>query len=101
MRTDAEIIASNLMADSVALPAPPAALAANDALTYWKTARTRCGVVRRHAADRSFRYKHTGSVKSWQVHGKTMLTGGPILNIGEAKRRRGKRLLSRRAAAGS
>ncbi len=29
--------------------------------------------------------KHTGTIQSWRVHGRDMLTGGPVLNLGEAK----------------
>jgi hypothetical protein len=29
--------------------------------------------------------KHSGTIQSWRVHGKAIVVGGPILNLGEAK----------------
>ena len=77
-----EVVAANLTVDSVALPAPPAALAAGAAPILENGQDT---LRISSPAQEVIFDKHTGAVSLWRVHGKTILTGGPILNLGEAK----------------
>ena len=63
-------------------PAAPAAMAAGGALTAQDGADTLTvgNGLQKIAFNRS-----TGTIISWTVAGKTLLTGGPVLNLGEAK----------------
>ena len=76
------VIAFNLGAEGAALPAAPPALASGSALTTQDSPDTLSigSSVQQIAFD-----KHTGAIQSWRVNGKTLLTGGPTLNLGEGK----------------
>ena len=76
------VIAYNLAVEGAPLPAPPAALASGGALTTTDGAETLNvgNSVQRIAFD-----KRSGTIQSWRVNGRDILTGGPVLNLGEAK----------------
>ena len=76
------VVAANLAVDGAPLPASPAAMAAGGTLATTDGADTLR--VASDAQEIVFD-KHTGNIHSWRVHGKDMLIGGPILNLGEAK----------------
>ena len=75
------VVAYNLAVDGAPVPQPPPALAAGDALASQDSADTL------HVANNLQEIifdKHTGNIRSWRVHGKDLVVGGPILNLGEA-----------------
>ncbi len=78
----ASVIAFNLAVEGVPLPAAPAAMASGGALTLQNGPDTLTvgNSVQQLAFD-----KRTGTIHSWRVHGRNVLMGGPILNLGEAK----------------
>ncbi len=76
------IIAYNLAVAGTPLPAPPAALAAGDALTTQEGPDT---LSLRDSGQQITFDKHTGTILSWRVNGQDRLVGGPTLNLGEAK----------------
>ena len=75
------VVAYNLAVEGAPVPQPPAALAAGDALTSQDNADTLR--VANNLQEIVFD-KHTGTIQSWRVHGKDIVVGGPILNLGEA-----------------
>ena len=78
----ASVIAFNLAVAGIPLHAAPAALASGGALTVLDGPDTLSvsNSVQQIAFD-----KHTGTVRSWRVHGQDRLQGGPTLNLGEGK----------------
>lgn len=76
------IIAYNLTTEGAPRPEAPAALAAGGALTVQDGPET---IAVRNAIQQITFDKQTGSVRSWRVNGKDVLTGGPVLNLGESK----------------
>ncbi len=76
------VVAFNLASEGAPLPEAPAALASGDALTAQDSADTL--LVANHVQEIAFD-KHTGTIQSWRVHGKPIVVGGPILNLGQAK----------------
>ncbi len=76
------VVAANLPTDGAASPAAPASLAAGGTLTTQDGTDT---VKVASDLQEIVFDKHSGAVQSWRVHGKDMLVGGPILNLGEAK----------------
>ena len=76
------VIAFNLAVEGAPLPAPPAAPASGGALTTTDGAETLTvgNSLQRIAFD-----KHTGTIQSWRVNGRDILTGGPVLNLGGLK----------------
>jgi len=78
----ASVVAVNLAVEGAPVARPPAALPAGDALTIQDSADT-LRVV--NSLQEIAFNKHTGDIQSWRVHGKDIIVGGPILNLGEAK----------------
>ena len=76
------VVAYNLAVTGAPVPPPPAALAAGDALASQDSVDTLR--VANNLQEIIFD-KHTGGIRSWRVHGKDIVVGGPILNLGEAK----------------
>ncbi len=76
------VSAANLPVDGVPIPAAPAAMTAGGMLTTTDSPDTL--KVASDLQEIIFD-KHTGTIQSWRVHGKDILTGGPTLNLGEAK----------------
>jgi len=76
------VVAVNVPVVGAPVAQPPAALAAGDALTSQDGADTLR--VANNLQEIIFD-KRTGTIQSWRVHGKTIVVGGPILNLGEAK----------------
>jgi hypothetical protein len=76
------VVAFNLAVEGAPLPQPPAALATGDALSSQDGADT-LRVV--NSLQEIVFDKHAGTIQSWRVHGKEIVVGGPILNLGEAK----------------
>jgi beta-galactosidase/beta-glucuronidase len=76
------VVAVNLPVAGAPVPEPPAALPAGGALvTHDGTdTLTVTNKVQQIVFD-----KQSGTIKSWRVRGKDLVTGGPILNLGEAK----------------
>ena len=76
------VVAANLAVDGTPLPAAPVALEAGGALTTQDGTDTLrvANDVQEIVFD-----KHAGTIQSWRVHGHDLLTGGPVLNLGEAK----------------
>ena len=77
------VIAYNLAADSAAFPAAPAALAAGGA---WTTQDGPDTLTARDSRQQIAFDKRSGTIQSWQVNGQNLLMGGPVLNLGEAKK---------------
>jgi len=76
------IVAVNLPVEGAPVPQPPPALAAGDGL------RSQDGMDTLRVSNNLLEIifdKHTGAIQSWRVHGKDIVVGGPILNLGEAK----------------
>ena len=76
------VVAYNVPVDGAPVPQPPAALTAGDALTSQDHADTLR--VANNVQEIVFD-KHTGTIQAWRVRGQDIVTGGPILNLGEAK----------------
>ena len=76
------VVAANLPVEGAPVPQPPAALAAGGTLDRQDSADTLR--VANQLQEIVFD-KHTGEIRSWRVHGKDIVVGGPILNLGEAK----------------
>jgi beta-galactosidase len=76
------VVAVNLAVAGAPVPTPPAALAAGDALASQDSAATLR--VANNLQEIVFD-KHTGTIQSWRVHGKDIVVGGPVLNLGEGK----------------
>lgn len=76
------VVAVNLVVEGAPVPEAPPVPAAGNALTSQDNASTL-----RVANDlQEFVFdKKTGAIKSWRAHGQEILTGGPVLNLGEAK----------------
>ena len=74
------VIAANFAVDGAPQPAAPAALAAGSAMTT--TDSTDTLTIANDASTIVFD-KQTGLVKSWTAHGKLVLIGGPVVNIGD------------------
>ena len=77
------VVAVNLAVAGAPVPQPPAALAAGSALT---TQDTPDALVMANNLQTIIFDKHTGAIRSWHVHGKPLVVGGPTLNLGEAKK---------------
>jgi len=76
------VTVANLAALDAPLPTPPAALASGGALTVQDGPAT----LRVSSALQEIVFdKHTGTIQSWHVGGRATLTGGPVVNLGEAK----------------
>lgn len=78
----ASVLAFNLAVAGVPLPAAPPALAAGGALTVQDGLDT---LSVRNALQQIAFDKRTGTIQSWRVNGRDVLTGGPTLNLGEGK----------------
>ena len=78
----ASVIAFNLSVEGVPLPAAPVAMASGGTLTTQNGPDTLTigSSVQQIAFD-----THAGTFRFWRVHGRDVLLGGPILNLGEAK----------------
>jgi beta-galactosidase len=76
------VIAFNLAVGGVPLPSAPAALASGGALTTQDGPDT---LLVRDAAQEVVFDKRAGTIRSWRVHGRDELLGGPTLNLGEGK----------------
>jgi beta-galactosidase len=76
------VVAANLAVEGAPVPEPPAALATGDAMTSHDSADTLR--VANNLQEIVFD-KRTGTIQAWRVHGKDIIVGGPILNLGEAK----------------
>jgi beta-galactosidase len=76
------VVAYNLGVQGVPQPAVPSAYPAGSALTTTSTADTL--TVANDLQTVTFD-KHTGAIKSWLVHGRSVIAGGPVLNFGEAE----------------
>ncbi len=76
------VVAVNLPVAGAPVPQAPAALAAGDTLSSQDGADT-LRVV--NNLQEIIFDKRTGDIRSWRVHGKDIVVGGPILNLGEAK----------------
>jgi len=76
------VSAANLAVAGAPASAPPAALIGGGALTVQDApdALTLSSSLQQIAFD-----KQTGGIRSWRVGGHDVLTGGPVLNLGEAK----------------
>jgi beta-galactosidase len=77
-----EIVADNLTVDGTPEATPPVAIAAGAALTTTDAPDTM--TVANDISSVTFD-KHSGEIQSWTVRGKAIVTGGPVLNLGEAK----------------
>jgi beta-galactosidase len=75
------VIAFNLSVEGVPLPAAPAAMASGGALTIRNDLDTL--TVSNSSQQIAFDTR-VGTLRSWRVHGRDVLLGGPILNLGEA-----------------
>jgi beta-galactosidase len=79
---DTSVTTANLAVAGVPLPAPPAAIAAGNALTIQNGP----DMLRVGNSLQEFTFnKQTGAIQSWRVHDRVLLQGGPVLNLGEAK----------------
>jgi beta-galactosidase len=76
------IVATNLAVGGAPVPAPPAALTAGKQLIADDGADTLR--VANNVQEVTFD-KHAGTIQTWKVHGKEIVAGGPILNLGEGK----------------
>ena len=76
------VTVANLVVAGAPDPAPPAALAGGGALTVQDGADA---LTVSSASQEVIFDKHAGTLRSWRVGGRDLLTGGPILNLGEAK----------------
>jgi beta-galactosidase len=76
------VVGARLPVAGVPPPAAPAGLTGGDALTVQDTAETLqvSNTLQEIVFD-----KRTGAMRSWRVYGQSLLTGGPTLNLGEAK----------------
>ena len=63
-------------------PMPPAAVPGGSALALHESAET---LTVGNASHQMTFDKKTGQLRTWRVHGRDILTGGPVLNLGEAK----------------
>ena len=100
-RDGTSVAAFNLAVEGVPPPAAPPALASGGALATQDGPDT--FVIKNTRQQWTFD-KHDGTIRSWRVAGRDLLTGGPLLNLGESrgknKGRRRQRNLPRRPAAG-
>jgi len=80
------VIAYNLTAAGVPLPAAPAAMAAGGALTTSDSADT---LTVGDSLQKLVFSKQTGAIRAWRVNHREMLSGGPTLNLGEGKKKIG------------
>ena len=76
------VIAFNLGVEGVPLPAAPAAMVSDDALTTQDGLDT---LTIRNSVQQIAFDKHAGTIQSWRVNGRDVLLGGPTLNLGEGK----------------
>ena len=76
------VTVANLTVPDASMPAPPVAMAAGGTLTTQDGPDTL-----RVASDLQeiVFNKHTGTIQSWRIHGRDVLTGGPVVNLGEGK----------------
>ena len=77
------VVAANLAVDGAPVPQPPAALAGGNPLTSQDGGDTLR--VSNDLQEIVFD-KRAGTVQAWRVRGKEIVSGGPILNLGEAKK---------------
>jgi len=76
------VVAYNLTVAGTPVPPPPAGQRAGDALQSADSA----DVLRVSNNLQEIVFdKHHGTIQSWRVHGKDLVNGGPILNLGEGK----------------
>lgn len=76
------VTVADLAASGAPPPAPPPALAAGGALSVQDGP----DALRVSSASQEIAFdKHTGTIQSWRVRGRDTLTGGPVVNLGEAK----------------
>jgi beta-galactosidase len=76
------VVAVNLAVEGAPASKAPATLAAGNALASQDSTDTLR--VSNRLQEILFD-KHSGTIQSWRVHGKAIVVGGPILNLGEAK----------------
>ena len=76
------VVAYNLTVAGTPVPPPPAAQPAGDTLRSTESADMLR--VSNNLQEVVFD-KHHGTIQSWRMHGKDVVTGGPILNLGEGK----------------
>lgn len=77
------VIAFNLAVAGVPLPAAPPALATGS--HSWTTQDGPDTLTLHNTLQQIAFDKHTGTVQSWRVNGRNVLTSGPTLNLGEGK----------------
>ena len=76
------VVAANLSVPGAPLPAPPPSMGTGGRLTVQDSAET----LNISSALQQIRFdKSSGLIRSWRVHGKDIMIGGPIMNLGEGK----------------
>ena len=81
-RDGTSVIAFNLAAEGVPIPSAPPALASGGALTSQDNPDT---LIVKNARQQWTFDKHDGTIRSWRVAGRDVLTGDPALNLGESR----------------
>ena len=77
------VTVADLAVQDAPLPAPPSARTGGEALAMQDGPDT----LRVSSASQEIVFdKHTGAIQYWRVGGREMLTGGPVVNLGEGKK---------------